>query len=124
MTVTQLDATPENSNAEECEVCRAQPGMPCVYSTNPPIARDRMHFHRHMAGERAAAARKADAKGKPHKLEFSFSQGPRSTDPIVTHITITDAAEDLLHRYELSEHDFMRALRGGIIRVTDLTEEN
>jgi len=55
---TILDATPENSNGEECDVCYAPPSMPCVYSTNPPIARDRMHY------QRVEAARRTEARAK------------------------------------------------------------
>lgn len=55
MSVTKLDATPENSNEEECEVCKAEPSMPCVYSTNPPTPRDRMHCLRVEAAQRKRA---------------------------------------------------------------------
>lgn len=41
-----LDATPENTNAWSCPVCGADPGLPCFYSTSPPIVRDRMHLGR------------------------------------------------------------------------------
>lgn len=57
----QLDATPENSNDEECATCKAQPTHPCVYSTTPPIARDRMHFARAEAAQRTAHRRKREA---------------------------------------------------------------
>lgn len=53
-----LDATPENSNDEACDVCNAEPNMPCAYSTNPPIARDRMHY------QRVEAARRTQARAK------------------------------------------------------------
>lgn len=67
MSVTILDATPENSNDEECSVCKAEPSMPCAYSTNPPIARDRMHYQRIEAAQRTAA-RAAAVGGKPEVL--------------------------------------------------------
>lgn len=64
---TILDATPENSNDEECTVCKAEPSMPCVYSTNPPIARDRMHYQRVEAAWRTAA-REGLTSGKTEVL--------------------------------------------------------
>lgn len=55
MSVTILDATPENTNDEDCPACNSGGGFPCVYSTNPPIARDRMHYQRIEAAQRTAA---------------------------------------------------------------------
>lgn len=65
-----LDATPENTNDEECATCKAEAGAPCVYSTNPPIARDRMHWSRYEAGERTAGREKREALASAQRGEW------------------------------------------------------
>jgi len=116
--VTILDATPENSNGEECDVCYAPPSMPCVYSTNPPTARDRMHYQRVEAARRSEAARKA--LRTTHELSLMLAQQTDTRKPIVSVLTVTDSnSGKVLHQYELSEHDFMRMLRGGVVIVGD-----
>jgi hypothetical protein len=68
---TILDATPENSNGEECDWCKAAPNMPCVYSTNPPIVRDRMHW------QRVEAARRTELRA--NNTEFVIGSIPNNT---------------------------------------------
>lgn len=113
-----LDATPENSNDEACDVCNAEPNMPCVYSTNPPIARDRMHYQRVEAAQKAQPARKALRPA--HEIEIGLASGSSSNDPITATLRVTDSnTGKILHNYDMSEHDFVRLLRGGVVRVSD-----
>lgn len=117
MSVTILDATPENSNDEECTVCKAEPSMPCVYSTNPPIARDRMHYGRLEAAAKAQTARKALRPA--HEISLTQRNDTRTTR-IVSVLTVTDSnTGDVLHRYDLSERDVVRLLSGAPVNVND-----
>lgn len=121
-----LDATPENSNDQTCESCGAKPTAPCTYSTNPPIARDRMHLARYVAGERAAREREDDRRariaGQPYEIEMGMRSGTDSRDAITTMFRVTDADGRVLHEYDFTEHQFLRLLRGGIVHIHDNME--
>lgn len=54
-----------------------------------------------------------------HEIEMGMASGTDSRDPITTRLRITDSAGRVLHEYEFTEHEFMRLIRGGVIRKHD-----
>jgi hypothetical protein len=54
-----------------------------------------------------------------HEIELGMMSGTDSRDPITTQLRITDSTGKVLHSYEFSEHEFMRLIRGGVVRKHD-----
>lgn len=57
---------------------------------------------------------------KRHMIELGLAAPSDSRQPITAHLTVTDQETgEVLHAYEVSEHDFVGLLRGRVIRAED-----
>lgn len=52
-----------------------------------------------------------------HEIDLGFAQSTDSRSPIVPTLNITNSAGEVIGRYEFNEHEFLRLLRGGVIRI-------
>lgn len=54
-----------------------------------------------------------------HEINLSLIQATDTRSPITASLTVTASDGEVLHAYDMSEHDFVRLLRGGVIRADD-----
>lgn len=54
-----------------------------------------------------------------HEIDLGFARTTDARDPIVPTLTIRDETGEVIHRYELSEHDYVRMTAGSVIRAHD-----
>lgn len=54
-----------------------------------------------------------------HEIALTLASPGSSTAPITASLTVTDSDGEVLHAYDMDEHDFVRLLRGSVIRVDD-----
>jgi hypothetical protein len=59
---------------------------------------------------------------KPHEISLTLASATSSTASITASLTVTASDGEVLHAYDMNEHDFVRLLRGGVIRVYDETD--
>lgn len=56
-----------------------------------------------------------------HDIELGLMQATDTRSPIIPTLTVTDTeTKEVVHSWELDEHDFVRLLRGGVIKATDI----
>jgi hypothetical protein len=54
-----------------------------------------------------------------HEIALTLASATRSSAPITASLTVTASDGEVLHAYDMDEHDFVRLLRGGVIRADD-----
>lgn len=57
-----------------------------------------------------------------HEISLTLASATSSRAPITASLTVTASDGEVLHAYDLDEHDFVRLLRGGVIRTDDLMD--
>lgn len=57
-----------------------------------------------------------------HEIALTLASPSSSSAPITASLTVTASDGEVLHAYDMDEHDFVRLLRGGVIRVDDLMD--
>jgi len=55
-----------------------------------------------------------------HEIALSLAAPSDSREPITASLTITDSSGEVLHAYDMTEHDFVGLLRGRVIRLDDV----
>lgn len=54
-----------------------------------------------------------------HEIALTLASPSNSRAPITASLTVTASDGEVLHAYDMDEHDFVRLLRGGVIRADD-----
>lgn len=54
-----------------------------------------------------------------HEIELGLMQSTDTRDPITAQLRVTDSAGRVIHEYQFTEHEFMRLIRGGVVRKRD-----
>lgn len=57
-----------------------------------------------------------------HEISLTMASAGSSKAPITASLTVTASDGEVLHAYDMDEHDFVRLLRGGVIRADDLMD--